>query len=105
MLRQKLIATAFIACVVVGAVMAVDFILDIVILHDYESFTPLITFAIAVIVALPVVYWLVSTQFYLRDARDALAKARDSALAASRAKSEFLANMSHELRTPLNAII
>jgi signal transduction histidine kinase len=105
MLRRKLITTAFIACVVVGAVMAVDFVLDIVILHDYASYTPLITFAIALIVALPVVYWLVSTQFNLRDARDALAKARDSALAASRAKSEFLANMSHELRTPLNAII
>ena len=34
-----------------------------------------------------------------------LAKARDEALAASRAKSEFLANMSHEIRTPLNAVI
>ncbi|MGB6167187.1 MAG: response regulator [Geitlerinemataceae cyanobacterium] len=40
-----------------------------------------------------------------RQAAADLSKARDEALAATRAKSEFLANMSHEIRTPMNAVI
>jgi signal transduction histidine kinase/DNA-binding response OmpR family regulator len=34
-----------------------------------------------------------------------LSRARDDALASTRAKSEFLANMSHEIRTPMNGVI
>jgi len=40
-----------------------------------------------------------------REAEEALRRARDEALEATRLKSEFLANMSHELRTPMNGII
>jgi PAS domain S-box-containing protein len=40
-----------------------------------------------------------------KQAEAELARAKDAAVAASRAKSEFLANMSHEIRTPLNGII
>lgn len=34
-----------------------------------------------------------------------LKKAKDDAIAASKAKSEFLANMSHEIRTPMNGVL
>ncbi|MCL1910785.1 MAG: response regulator [Leptospirales bacterium] len=36
---------------------------------------------------------------------DVLVKAREDALANTKAKSDFLSNMSHEIRTPMNAII
>ncbi len=41
----------------------------------------------------------------IRDAKESLAVALDTATSANRAKSDFLSGMSHELRTPLNAIL
>lgn len=41
----------------------------------------------------------------LKAKEQALAQARDEAMAADRAKSQFLATVSHELNTPLNAIL
>ncbi len=41
----------------------------------------------------------------LKEAEEALERARDAALEHARVKSEFLANMSHEIRTPMHAIV
>jgi two-component system, sensor histidine kinase len=41
----------------------------------------------------------------LLESQKALEKAREQAVAATRAKSDFLACMSHDIRTPMNAII
>ena len=40
-----------------------------------------------------------------KQAQEAMAAAKEAAVAANRAKSAFLANMSHEIRTPMNAIL
>jgi two-component system cell cycle sensor histidine kinase PleC len=133
MFREKLIATLVIATAIVGATMLADFIISILILHNWPGYTPFVTFAISTLVAIPVTYGFVRGRANLRQTRDALAAAlaaaqdarssaqdslrevekarakaetdRVAAIEASRAKSEFLANMSHELRTPLNAIL
>jgi two-component system cell cycle sensor histidine kinase PleC len=133
MLREKLIATLIIAAAIVGMTMLADFVISILILHNWPGYTPFVTFAISTLVAIPVTYAFVSGRANLRQTRDALTAAlaaaqearsdaqtslraveeartkaetdRVAAIEASRAKSEFLANMSHELRTPLNAIL
>ena len=105
MLREKIVTTlAWSALCIAGAMLA-DYGLTVLILGDRANYTPFSTLAIAAVVTLPTSYALVSKGLDLRNARDALAAARDAAINADTAKTKFFANMSHELRTPLNAIL
>jgi two-component system, cell cycle sensor histidine kinase PleC len=91
------------ACIV--AAMLADYTITVQMLANHQAYTPLITFCVATIVAIPTAYVLVSGRINLRGVRDDLALARDAAVNAQTAKDQFFSNMSHELRTPLNAIL
>ena len=105
MSREKLITTLLWSSASIAGAMLADYVITILILHAYQSYTPLETFLIATIVALPTTYILVSSRLNLRKARDDVASARDAAINANLSKTLFFTNMSHELRTPLNAIL
>jgi signal transduction histidine kinase len=105
MLKEKLQTTLLWSAMCVAVAMIVDYVVTILLMHNYPGYTPGITFCIATVVSLPTSYALVSSKVNLRKARDELAAARDVAVHASQSKTNFFANMSHELRTPLNAII
>jgi len=105
MFREKLVTTLGWSALCVTGAMLADFVLTILVLRDYQAYTPLVTFCVAAVIALPTCYALMSSRIDLREARDHLKAARDHAVQIDRTKTAFFANMSHELRTPLNAIL
>jgi signal transduction histidine kinase len=105
MRHSRILATLALSATCVAVAMIADYLVTILLLRDYQGYTPLITLCIATLVSTPVTFVLVSNVYKLRAARDELAIARDAAVNANLSKTMFFANMSHELRTPLNAII
>jgi signal transduction histidine kinase len=100
-MRRRIIRTAVITAAIVAAAVALDFLAHEVLFPGAGQFTPVSTMAIALLVAPPFTYYIISQAENVRAAREQAMAAE----AVNVARTRFLANVSHELRTPLNAII
>ncbi|HZZ89364.1 MAG TPA: ATP-binding protein [Caulobacteraceae bacterium] len=115
--REKLLQTALLQGGVTAAGMALDYLINAVLLPG--AYTPMQTLAICMLVGTPFNWWNTSLRLDAQHSRRALAVSQaaradalhrlelalEAAEAANRAKSSFLATMSHEIRTPLNGVL
>jgi PAS domain S-box-containing protein len=72
MLRDKILKTALPVTVVVAIAMVSDYVLNILILHEPAAYSPLATFLISAIIAVPLAYSMTSQKIDLQRLRDDL---------------------------------
>ena len=72
MVRDRILKTAPTVIVIVVAAMIVDYVVNVMVFRTPEVWAPISTFAIAVVVASPLAYWLTSQRVRLEEMRDDL---------------------------------
>ena len=72
-MKDRIFKTAPTVALIVGAALAADYVLNVLLLRRPEHFTPLTTLAIAAVVATPLAYWLTSQRMRVERMRDDLA--------------------------------
>lgn len=108
MTKSQIIRTAVLTAIILLVVIALDYLVNVVLMPGVTPYTPFATATIVLLVAPAAISYLILQDAKINRAQSALAEERVARLAAdgaNAAKTRFLANMSHELRTPLNAII
>jgi len=77
-LKDRIFGTAPTVALIVCAVMATDYLVNIVLLNTPNAYTPLSTLLIALVVAAPLSYWLTSQRLRLERLRDDLSASLDA---------------------------
>jgi PAS domain S-box-containing protein len=73
-LRDRIFKTAPTVVLIVGAAMAMDYLVNIVLLSAPDAYTPFSTLLIALVVATPLAYWLTSQRMRLEQMHDDLSR-------------------------------
>ena len=72
MLKQKLITTFCVVAAVVAAALLADFVVNFIVLGTPQSFTPITTIGISLLVGAPVCFYLINQRFDVQRVREEL---------------------------------
>jgi len=76
--KERILRAVPTVAIIVGAALAADFVLNVMVRGVASDFTPVTTLIIATVVSSPLAYWLIAQRLRLEDLRDALSASLES---------------------------